>query len=48
MRLPRNVRSPDGLAWVRISNLWRLRRQLSPVATLPRVAEALAAFEALP
>ncbi|MBK7759561.1 MAG: hypothetical protein IPI35_24820 [Deltaproteobacteria bacterium] len=48
VRLPRNVRSPDGLAWVRISNLWRLRRQLSPVATLPRIAEALAAFEALP
>ena len=48
VRLPRSMRCPDRLTWVRCSNLWRLRRQLSPVATLPRVAEALAAFEALP
>ena len=48
VRLPRSMRSHDGLAWVRRSDLWRLRRHLSPVATLPRVAEALTAFEALP
>lgn len=48
VRLPRSMRCPDGLTWVRRSDLWRLRRHLSPVATLPRVAEALAAFAALP
>ena len=48
VRLPRSMRCPDRLTWVRCSNLWRLRRQLSPVATLPRVAQALATFEALP
>jgi len=48
VRLPRSMRCTDGLTWVRRSDLWRLRRHLSPVATLPRVAEALAAFEALP
>ena len=48
VRLPRSMRSPDGLTWVRRSDLWRLRRHLSPVATLPRVAEALTAFASLP
>ncbi len=48
VRLPRTMRGSDGLSWVRRSDVRRLRGYLSPVATLPRVAEALAALEALP
>ncbi len=48
VRLPRGLQGPDGLDWVRRSDLWRLRQQLAPVASHPRVAEALAAFAALP
>lgn len=47
VRLPRSVRAPEGLAWVRRSDWRRLRRQLAPLLRTPDVGEAIAAFEAL-